>query len=130
MKNSLETWRTIVKFAENEHKTTTMLGHDRSVSATVINAWPLGRMVVHPGRSLSAPFSSSHIRRFRESDKCGVVFRSIDDFPACFCMGCCICLEPILLMHQWVRPCLKLRSAILIVLSTVVAKDANHRFQS
>ena len=35
----------------------------------------------------------------------------------------------ILLMHHW-RPCLKLRSAILIVLSTVVAKDANHRFQS
>ena len=32
-------------------------------------------------------------------------------------------------MHHW-RPCLKLRSAILIVLSTVVAKDANHRFQS
>ena len=32
-------------------------------------------------------------------------------------------------MHNW-RPCLKLRSAILIVLSTVVAKDANHRFQS
>ena len=35
----------------------------------------------------------------------------------------------ILLMHHW-RPCLKLWSAILIVLSTVVAKDANHRFQS
>ena len=35
----------------------------------------------------------------------------------------------ILLMHHW-RPCLKPRSAILIVLSTVVAKDANHRFQS
>ena len=35
----------------------------------------------------------------------------------------------ILLMHHW-RPCLKLRSAILIVLSTVVAKDANHWFQS
>ena len=35
----------------------------------------------------------------------------------------------ILLMHHW-RPCLKLRSAILIVLSTVVAKDANHRFQA
>ena len=32
-------------------------------------------------------------------------------------------------MHHW-RPCLKLRPAILIVLSTVVAKDANHRFQS
>ena len=32
-------------------------------------------------------------------------------------------------MHHW-RPCLKLRSAILIVLSTMVAKDANHRFQS
>ena len=32
-------------------------------------------------------------------------------------------------MHHC-RPCLKLRSAILIVLSTVVAKDANHRFQS
>ena len=32
-------------------------------------------------------------------------------------------------MHHW-RPCLKLRSAILIVLSTVVTKDANHRFQS
>ena len=33
----------------------------------------------------------------------------------------------ILLMHHW-RPCLKLRSAILIVLSTVVAKDANHQW--
>ena len=32
-----------------------MLGRDRSVSATVINAWSLGRMAVHPGRSLSAP---------------------------------------------------------------------------
>ena len=30
-------------------------------------------------------------------------------------------------MHHW-RPCLKLHSAILIVLSTMVAKDANHRF--
>ena len=30
MKNSLKTWRAIVKFAENEHKTTTMLGRDRS----------------------------------------------------------------------------------------------------
>ena len=38
-------------------------------------------------------------------------------------------VSSILLMHHW-RPCLKLRSAILIVLSTVAAKDANHRFQS
>ena len=35
----------------------------------------------------------------------------------------------ILLVHHW-RPCLKLRSVILIVLSTVVAKDTNRRFQS
>ena len=48
MKNSLETRRTIVKFADNEHETTTMLSRDRSVSATVINAWSLGRMAVHP----------------------------------------------------------------------------------
>ena len=40
--------------------------------------------------------SASHIKRFRGSDKCGAVFRSIDDFPACFCMGRCLCLEPIL----------------------------------
>ena len=46
---------TIVKFAENEHETTIMLSRDRSVSATVINAWSLGRMAVHPGRSLRAP---------------------------------------------------------------------------
>ena len=36
-------------------------------------------------------------------------------------------MSTILLMHHW-RPCLKLRSAILIVLSTVVAKDANHQW--
>ena len=39
---------------------------------------------------------ASHIKRFRRSDKWGAVFRSIDDFPACFCMGRCLCLEPIL----------------------------------
>ena len=39
---------------------------------------------------------ASHIKRFRRSDKWGAVFRSIDDFPAWFCMGRCLCLEPIL----------------------------------
>ena len=35
---------------------TTMLSRDRSVSGAIINAWSLGRMAVHPGRSLSAPY--------------------------------------------------------------------------
>ena len=33
-----------------------------------------------------------------DRDMCGAVFRSIDDLPACFCMGCYLCLEPILLV--------------------------------
>ena len=40
--------------------------------------------------------SASHFKRFWESDKCGAVFWSIDDLPACFCMGRYLCLEPIL----------------------------------
>ena len=40
--------------------------------------------------------SASHFKRYWGSDKCGVVFQSIDDLPACFCMGRCLCLEPIL----------------------------------
>ena len=40
--------------------------------------------------------SASHIKRFWGSDKCGAALRLIDDFPACFCMGRCLCLEPIL----------------------------------
>ena len=41
-------------------------------------------------------FSASHLKRHWGSDKCGAVFRSIDDLPACFCMGRNLCLEPIL----------------------------------
>ena len=40
--------------------------------------------------------SASHFKRYWGSDKCGAVFRSIDDLPACFCMGRYLCLEPIL----------------------------------
>ena len=41
--------------------------------------------------------SASHVKRYWGSDKCGAVFRSIDRLPACrFCMGRCLCLEPIL----------------------------------
>ena len=38
--------------------------------------------------------SASHFKRYWGSDKCGAVFRSIDDLPACFCMGRYLCLEP------------------------------------
>ena len=31
--------------------------------------------------------SASHFKRYRGSDKCGAVFRSINDLPACYCMG-------------------------------------------
>ena len=44
----------------------------------------------------SSQLSASHFKRYRGSDKCGAVFRSIDDLPACFCMGRWLCLEPIL----------------------------------
>ena len=44
----------------------------------------------------TSQLSASHFKRFWGSDKCGAVFRSIDDLPACFCMGCYLCLEPIL----------------------------------
>ena len=88
------------------------------------NAWQRGKLVLNkdsapyksmlagkslPGRSslfllgeigtvLTTPsrLSASHFKRSRRSDKCGAVFRSIDDLPACFCMGRCLCLEPIL----------------------------------
>ena len=40
--------------------------------------------------------SASHLKRYWRSDKCGAVFRTIDDLPACFCMGRYLCLEPIL----------------------------------
>ena len=40
--------------------------------------------------------SAAHFKRYWGSDKCGAVFRSIDDLTAWFCMGCYLCLEPIL----------------------------------
>ena len=40
--------------------------------------------------------SASHFKRCRRSDKCGAVFWSINDLPACICMGRYLCLEPIL----------------------------------
>ena len=50
------------------------------------------------GTVLTTPskLSESHFNRSRWSDKCGAVFRTIDDLPACFCMERCLCLEPIL----------------------------------
>ena len=88
------------------------------------NAWQRGKLVLNkdsapykgmlggkslPGRSslfllgeigtvLTAPsrLSASHFKRSRRSDKCGAVFRSIDDLPACFCVERYLCLEPIL----------------------------------
>ena len=44
----------------------------------------------------SSQLSASHFKRYWGSDKSGAVFRSIDDLPACFCMGRYLCLEPIL----------------------------------
>ena len=44
----------------------------------------------------SSLLSASHFKRYWGSDKCGAVFRSIDDLPACFCMGRSLCLEPYL----------------------------------
>ena len=86
------------------------------------NAWQRGKLVLNKG---SAPYKSmlgeksltwrsslflrrgvrtvwtapsllraSHFKRYWGSDKCGV-FQSIDDLPACFCMGRYLWLEPI-----------------------------------
>ena len=56
---------------------------------------------------------ASHIKRFRHSDKCGAVFRSIDDL-ACFCMGRCLCLEPILpVAALWRSTCKPYRAPAL-----------------
>ena len=44
----------------------------------------------------SSQLSASHFKRYWGSDKSGAVFRSIDNLPACFCMGRYLCLEPIL----------------------------------
>ena len=48
---------------------------------------------------------ASHFKRYWGSDKCGAVFRSIDDLPACFCMGRHLCLEPILPVATPVAGC-------------------------
>ena len=40
--------------------------------------------------------NASHFKRCRGSDKCGAVSWLIDRLPACFCMGRCLCSEPIL----------------------------------
>ena len=42
----------------------------------------------------SSQLCASHSKRYRGSDKCGAVFRSIDNLSACFCMGRYLCLEP------------------------------------
>ena len=44
----------------------------------------------------SSQLSASHFKRSWGSEKRWAVFRSIDDLPACFCMGRYLCLEPIL----------------------------------
>ena len=48
----------------------------------------------------SSQLNASHFKIYRESDKYGAVFRSIDDLPACFGMGryLDLCLEPIFLV--------------------------------
>ena len=51
---------------------------------------------VWTGLTTPLQLSASHFKRCWGSDKCGAVFRSIDNLPACFCMGRCLCLEPIL----------------------------------
>ena len=51
----------------------------------------IGTVLTTPSR-----LSASHFKRSRGSDKCRAVFRSIDDLPACFCMGPDLCLEPFL----------------------------------
>ena len=50
------------------------------------------------GTVLTTPsqLSASHFKRSWGSSKRWAVFRSIDDLPACFCMGRYLCLEPIL----------------------------------
>ena len=79
------------------------------------NAWQRGKLVLNKGSApyksmpgekslagrsslflrrevrtvLAAPSlpSASHFKRYWGSDKCRAVFRSIDDLPACFCIG-------------------------------------------
>ena len=46
--------------------------------------------------TILSQLSASLVKRYRGSDKCEAVFRSIDRLPACFCIGRCLCLEPIL----------------------------------
>ena len=88
------------------------------------NAWQRGKMVLNKGsvpyksmlgeKSLTwrsslflrrevrmvlttpSQLSASHFKRYWGSDKCGVVFRSIDGLPASFCVWRSLCLEPIL----------------------------------
>ena len=50
------------------------------------------------GTVLTTPsqLSATHFKRSWGSDKRWAVFRSINDLPACFCMGRYLCLEPIL----------------------------------
>ena len=51
----------------------------------------IGTVLTTPSR-----LSASRFKRSRGSDKCRAVFRSIDNLPACFCMGRYLCSEPIL----------------------------------
>ena len=53
----------------------------------------------------SSQLSASHFKRYWGSDKCRAVFRSIDDLPACFCMGRYLCLEPICRLLCRLRGC-------------------------
>ena len=74
---------------------------------------------------------ASHIKRFRRSDKWGAVFRSIDDFPACFCMGRCLCLEPILpvatpVAALWRSTCKPYKQMKLSVKSVEKKKNWSH----
>ena len=98
------------------------LGHASDDVTTLGNAWQRGKLVLNKGsapyksmlggKSLTRRSSlffrgkirmvftaisllnASHLKRLWGTDKCGAVFRSFDDLPACFCMG--LCLEPIL----------------------------------
>ena len=76
-----------------------MLG-EKSLYSSKNSSIPLSSLFLlgEIGTVLTTPsrLSASHFKRSRESDKCGAVFQSLDDLPACFSMGRYLCLEPIL----------------------------------
>ena len=111
-----------LNFGFNDVMRTAPIGLASDDVTKLSNAWQRGKLVLNKGsvtyksmlgeksltwRSslflrgkvrtvLATPslLSASHFKIYWGSDKCGAVFRSIDDLPACFCMGRYLCLEP------------------------------------